>query len=99
MPKLAKSRLRRTADMLNPSRLWRGRSVRTQLLVVLAAVNLLAAAAAGTVWIMNTRSATRAEIESSLRIAEALASAKLRELASLGRQAGLSEHYPKNSRA
>ncbi len=94
MPKLPKSRLRRTADMLNPSRLWRGRSVRTQLLVVLAAVNLLAAAAAGTVWIMNTRSATRAEIESSLRIAEALASAKLLELASLERQAGLAEHLP-----
>lgn len=99
MPKPAKNRMWQVAEMLSPSKLWRGRSVRAQLLVVLAVVNLLAAAAAAAVWIMNTRSATRAEIESSLQIAEGLASAKVRELGHQGRRGELSEQLPRELRS
>lgn len=89
----------RVAKMLNPSTLWQGRSVRTQLLIVIGAANLLAATAAGAIWILNTRSATRVEIEASLEVAQGIASTTIRDLASEGRLDQLSERLPKELRS
>ena len=94
MPKPLKNRVRQIAKMLSPSTFWHRRSVRTQLLMVIGAVNLLAAAAAGAVWILNTRAATHAEIESSLEIAQGFAAATIRDLASQGHLDQLSERLP-----
>ena len=99
MPKPGKNRVWRIAKMLSPSTLWHGRSVRTQLLVAVGAVNLLAAVAAGAIWILNTRSATHAEIESSLGIAQGFAQATIRDLASRGRLDQLSETLPQELRS
>lgn len=51
-------------------RFWYGQSLRTQLLVAVAAINLCALAAAGTISIVNARNATREEIEASLEMAK-----------------------------
>lgn len=85
--------------MLSPSTLWHGRSVRTQLLIIIAAVNLLAATLAGAVWILNTRSATRVEIEASLEVAQGFAGATIRDLAHKGRLDQLSERLPQELRS
>lgn len=77
--------------MLNPSTIWHGRSVRDQLLIVIGIVNLLAALTAGAVWILNTRSATRVEIEASLEVAQGFANATIQDLASQGRLDQLSD--------
>lgn len=89
----------RVAKMLSPSTLWHGRSVRTQLLIIIGVVNLLAATAAGAIWILNTRSATRAEIESSLETAQGFAKTTIRDLASQGRLNQLSERLPQELRS
>lgn len=99
MPKPVKSRLGQLAQMLSPSTLWHGRSVRTQLLIIIGAVNLLAATVAGAIWILNTRSATHAEIESSLEIAQGFAEATIRDLASKGELGHLSERLPQELRS
>jgi len=94
MSKAGKSRIPRSAKKFNPLTFWYGRSVRTQLLIVVGAVNLLAAAVAGAIWMSNTRSATRVEIESSLEIAQGFAQTTIRDLASQGRLDLLSERLP-----
>jgi two-component system, NarL family, sensor histidine kinase UhpB len=99
MLKAGKSRAWQIVRMLSPITLWQGRSVRTQLLVIIGAVNLLAAATAGAVWILNTRSATRVEIEASLEVAQHFATTTIRDLASQGRMEWLSERLPQELRS
>jgi two-component system, NarL family, sensor histidine kinase UhpB len=94
MPNPGRKRIRQIAKMLSPSTWWHGRSVRTQLLIIIGAVNLLAATLAGGIWILNTRSATHAEIESSLEIAQGFAQTTIRDLASQGHLDQLSERLP-----
>lgn len=72
-------------------KLWYERPVRTQLLVVVAAINLLAALLAGAVSILNTRTATRVEIEASLEVAERFVAATLKEIAAKDKRATLNE--------
>jgi len=96
MPKTRDNRVWRIAKQLHPGALWRGRSVRTQLLIVIATVNLLAAITAGAIWILNTRSATRVEINASLEIAEGFARTTIRDLASQGLLDQLSERLPQD---
>jgi len=50
--------------------LWFGRSVRTQLLIVFIAINLVAASIAGGVIIYKASASTRIEIAASMRLAE-----------------------------
>jgi two-component system sensor histidine kinase UhpB len=57
-------------------------------------VNLLAATVAGGIWVINTRSATRVEIESSLEVAQRFASATIRDLDNRDRMDLLSERLP-----
>ncbi|MGD9503123.1 MAG: histidine kinase, partial [Methyloceanibacter sp.] len=68
-------------------RLWYERTVRTQLLIAVGAINLLAAVLAGAISIFNTRTATRVEIEASLEIAEHFVTATLKDLAARDKDA------------
>jgi two-component system sensor histidine kinase UhpB len=73
---------------------WFNLSVRTQLLAVVAAINLIAALVAGAVSIFNTRLATRLEIDASLEVAERFVAATLKDLAAQGRLNQLEAHLP-----
>jgi two-component system sensor histidine kinase UhpB len=72
-------------------KLWYERPVRTQLLIAVGAINLLAAVLAGAVSILNTRTATRVEIEASLEVAEHFVSATLKDVAARDKNAQLDE--------
>ena len=54
--------------------LWFGRSVRTQILIVFIAINLVAASIAGSVIIFKAGASTRIEIAASMRLAELMVS-------------------------
>ena len=75
-------------------KLWYDRPVRTQLLVAVALINLLAGVAAAAVSIFNTRTATRVEIEASLEVAQRFVDAAIKELASQGKLDQLPQHLP-----
>jgi two-component system, NarL family, sensor histidine kinase UhpB len=75
-------------------KLWYDRPVRTQLLVAVGAINLLAALLAGAVSILNTRTATRVEIEASLEVAQRFVAATLKDLDSQGRLDQLNQELP-----
>ena len=53
-------------------KLWYDRPVRTQLLIAIGAINLIAALLAGVISIINTRSATRVDNRSLSRNCSAL---------------------------
>jgi two-component system, NarL family, sensor histidine kinase UhpB len=54
--------------------MWFGRSVRTQILIVFIAINLVAASVAGGVIIFKAGASTRIEIAASMRLAELMVS-------------------------
>ena len=66
-------------------KLWYDRPVRTQLLVAVGLINLAAALVAAAVSILNTRTATRVEIEASLEVAQRFVSATVKDLAAQGK--------------
>ena len=72
-------------------KLWYERPVRTQLLIAVGAINLLAALLAGAVSILNTRTATRVEIEASLEVAEHFVAATLKDISARDKIAQLTE--------
>jgi two-component system sensor histidine kinase UhpB len=98
MLRAGRNRVRQIAKKLNPRTLWYDRSVRTQLLATVGIVNLLAASVAGAVWILNTRTATRVEIEASLEVAQGFARATVRDLANQERLDMLSKRLPQELR-
>ncbi len=75
-------------------KLWYDRPVRTQLLVAVGVINLLAALFAGAVSILNTRTATRVEIEASLEVAQRFVAATMKDLAAQGRLGELTQQLP-----
>jgi two-component system sensor histidine kinase UhpB len=75
-------------------KLWYERPVRTQLLVAVGVINLLAALLAGAVSILNTRIATRVEIEASLEVAQRFVAVTMKDLAAQGRLTQLSQELP-----
>lgn len=75
-------------------KLWYDRPVRTQLLVAVGVINLLAAIIAGAVSILNTRTATRVEIEASLEVAQRFVAATMKDLAAQGRLGELNQQLP-----
>ena len=75
-------------------KLWYDRPVRTQLLVAVALINLLAGVAAAAVSILNTRTATRVEIEASLEVAQRFVDATMKDLASQGKLDQLPQYLP-----
>jgi two-component system sensor histidine kinase UhpB len=62
--------------------------------VAVAIINLLAALLAGAVSIMNTRTATKVEIEASLEVAQRFVAASLKELAAQGKLTQLNQELP-----
>jgi two-component system sensor histidine kinase UhpB len=72
-------------------RLWSDRSVKTQLLIVIAAINLLAVLLAAGISVLNSRVATRLEIEASLEIAQRFVEATIKDLAAEGQLNQLNE--------
>jgi two-component system sensor histidine kinase UhpB len=72
-------------------RLWYDRPVRTQLLIAVGAINLLAACVAGGVSIYNTRTATTVEIEAQIEVAQRFVAATIKELAAEGQLDRLAE--------
>ena len=75
-------------------KLWYDRPVRTQLLVAVGVINLLAAIFAGAVSILNTRTATRVEIEASLEVAQRFVAATMKDLAAQDRLGELNQQLP-----
>jgi two-component system sensor histidine kinase UhpB len=68
--------------------------VRTQLLVAVGVINLIAALIAGAVSIFNTRMATKVEIEASLEVAQRFVAATMQELAAKNKLTQLSQELP-----
>ena len=75
-------------------KLWYERPVRTQLLIAVGVINLLAALVAGAISIFNTRAATRVEIEASLEVAQRFVTATMKDLAAEGRLSQLRQELP-----
>ena len=75
-------------------KLWYDRPVRTQLLVAVGLINLLAALVAVSISILNTRTATRVEIEASLEVAQRFVSATIKDLTAQGHLRQLEEQLP-----
>ena len=75
-------------------KLWYERPVRTQLLIAVGVINLLAALVAGAISIFNTRAATRVEIEASLEVAQRFVAATMKDLAAEGRLSQLRQELP-----
>jgi len=75
-------------------KLWYDQPVRTQLIVVVGAINLLAALIAGAVSILNTRTATKVEMDASLEVAERFVDVTLKDLGSQGKLDRLDEELP-----
>jgi two-component system, NarL family, sensor histidine kinase UhpB len=75
-------------------KLWYDRPVRTQLLVAVGAINLLAALVAGAVSIFNTRTATQVEMEASLEVAQRFVAATLKDIAAEGDLDRLDQELP-----
>ena len=75
-------------------KLWYERPVRTQLLIAVGIINLLAAVLAGAVSIMNTRTATKVEIEASLEVAQRFVVATMKDLAAQQKLTPLNQELP-----
>ena len=75
-------------------KLWYDRPVRTQLLVAVGAINLLAALVAGAVSIFNTRTATQVEMEASIEVAQRFVAATLKDLAAQDKLELLDQELP-----
>jgi len=75
-------------------KLWYERPVRTQLLIAVGIINLLAVLVAGAISILNTRAATRVEIEASLEMAKRLVAATMKDLAAEDRLPQLRQELP-----
>jgi two-component system, NarL family, sensor histidine kinase UhpB len=75
-------------------KLWYERPVRVQLLIAVGVINLLAAVLAGAISILNTRAATRVEIEASLEVAKRYVAATMKDLAAEGKLAQLNQELP-----
>lgn len=73
---------------------WYDQPVRTQLIVVVAAINLVAALIAGVVAIVNTRAATNAAMDASVEVAQRFVDVTLRDLAREDKLDNLEEELP-----
>jgi two-component system, NarL family, sensor histidine kinase UhpB len=74
--------------------LWYDRPVRTQILVAIGAVSLVVTLAGATIAILNTRTATRVEIEASLEVAQRFVAATLQDLAAQNKLGEMREALP-----
>ena len=70
---------------------WYERTIRAKLLIAIAVINLIGAAAAGTIAVINARQATRIEIEASLEVAKRFVRATIQGLSPDGKVENLSK--------
>jgi two-component system, NarL family, sensor histidine kinase UhpB len=82
------------ASIMRPQDAWHRQPIRTQLLLAVAFINVIAGIVAGGISIANTRSSTQAEIESSLEIAQRFVAATIKDLRSQGHLERLAEMLP-----
>ena len=75
-------------------KLWYDRPVRTQLLIAVGAINLLAALVAGAVSIFNTKTATQVEMEASLEVAQRFVAATVKDLTAQDKLEQLHQELP-----
>lgn len=75
-------------------KLWYDQPVRTQLIVVVAAINLVAALVAATVAVLNTRTATNVAMDASVEVAERFVDVTLRDLARQKKLDNLEDELP-----
>lgn len=66
------------------SRIWYDRTIRTQLLIVIGGINLVALVIAGIIWVANARKATQVEMEASVELAKNFARIALGSIAADG---------------
>ena len=88
------SRWRSALRTFNLRALWYELSLRTQLLLAVATISLIAGIVAGAISILNTRVATRVEVEASLEVAQRLVAATMNDLAAKNRLDQLAEELP-----
>ena len=74
--------------------LWCELSLRTQLLLAVATISLFAGLVAGAISILNTRVATRVEVEASLEVAQRLVAASMSDLTVKNKLDQLAEQLP-----
>jgi two-component system sensor histidine kinase UhpB len=74
-------------------KIWNDQTVRTQLLIAVCLINLLALIVAGAVSIINARNATRAEIEGSLEMAKQFVRVTMHAIQSDGKPESLSKKF------
>ena len=74
--------------------LWCELSLRTQLLLAVATISLIAGLVAGAISILNTRVATRVEVEASLEVAQRLVAASMSDLTVKNKLDQLAEQLP-----
>jgi two-component system, NarL family, sensor histidine kinase UhpB len=79
---------------MRAKRLWYDRTVRTQLLLAVGLINLIAGIVAALLSILNTRSSTQIEIESSLEIAQRFVGSTIKDLQSRGQLDKIAELLP-----
>jgi two-component system sensor histidine kinase UhpB len=88
------SRWRSAFRTFNLRALWYELSLRTQLLLAVATISLIAGIVAGAISILNTRVATRVEVEASLEVAQRLVAATMNDLAAKDQLDQLVEQLP-----
>lgn len=79
---------------INLRALWCELSLRTQLLLAVATISLIAGLVAGAISILNTRVATRVEVEASLEVAQRLVAASMSDLTVKNKLDQLAEQLP-----
>jgi two-component system sensor histidine kinase UhpB len=73
------------------NKIWYDRTIRTQLLIAIGVINLIALVLAGVIWVANARQATRLEMEASVDIARNFARVAILSLTPDGQAGGLSK--------
>ncbi len=94
----AASRQRPTTEKLGQlkvgkvlNKIWYDQTIRTQLLIAVGVINLVALIFAGVIWVANARQATRVEMEASVDIAKNFARVAILSLAPNGQSGGLAK--------
>jgi two-component system, NarL family, sensor histidine kinase UhpB len=71
--------------------IWYDRTIRTQLLIAIGVINLVAVVIAGVIWVANARHATGVEMEASVQLAKNFARVAIQSLSPDGQAVNLSK--------
>ena len=73
------------------NKIWYDRTIRTQLLIAVGVINLVALVIAGVIWVANARHATRVEMQASVELAKNFARVAIQSLSPDGQPVDLSK--------